>query len=101
MENKIQDYVSGAWVQAHAEEVEAVQPMLKYLVEQLGYSKNQIQAHPQVRVKRRPSDKQGYPMDIVVYTDETKKVIKMIIFFLSKLLFRSNELIKRRQNIKI
>lgn len=78
-EDKIQDYISGAWVHAKPEEVQAVQPMLRFLVDQLGYSKSQIQAHPQVRVKRRPSDKQGYPMDIVVYTDETKKVLKMII----------------------
>jgi type I restriction enzyme M protein len=42
-------------------------------VDDYGYDKNQIQTHPQYRVKVRPSDtKKEYPVDIAVFTDRQK-----------------------------
>lgn len=58
----IEDYVSGVEVKASAEEVQAVQPFEKILVEDYGYPKEMITTHPQYRVKVRPSDnKKEYP----------------------------------------
>lgn len=42
-ENIIVDYVSGLEIRKKPEEIEAVQPFLKQLVEDYGYSKEQIQ----------------------------------------------------------
>ena len=71
--DKIIDYISGLEVQAKPEEIEAVQPFLKQLVEDYGYPKDVIIAHPQYRVKVRPSDvKKEYPVDIAVFKDSKK-----------------------------
>jgi len=68
MAEKIIDFISGKEVQATPEEVEAVQPFAKTLVEDYGYCKNQIQTHPQYHVQVRPSDlKKEYPVDIAVF----------------------------------
>ena len=64
---QIIDYISGKLVNATPEEVNAVQPMLKVLVDDYDYPSEMLQAHPQVRVKASPSDKKGYPIDIAVY----------------------------------
>lgn len=65
---KIVDFISGKDVQATPEEVEAVQPFAHILVEDYGYSKDQIQTHPQYRVQVRPSDMvKEYPVDIAVF----------------------------------
>lgn len=70
---KIIDYISGNPVNATPEEVEAVQPFLKILVEDYGYPKTRIMAHPQFRVKVRPSDeRKEYPVDIAVFSDDNK-----------------------------
>lgn len=48
MANKIIDYISGIEVEAKPEEIEAVQPFSKTLVEDYGYPKargQQIQVH--------------------------------------------------------
>ncbi len=58
-DNKIIDYISGIEVNATPEETEAVQVFSKQLVEDYGYSKQQIQTRPQYRVKSRPSDTKG------------------------------------------
>lgn len=69
----IVDYISGEQVKATPEEIEAVQIFAKQLVEDYGYSKEQIQTRPQYRVKIRPSDtKKEYPIDIAVFTDAEK-----------------------------
>ena len=52
----IQDYVSGMEVRAAPEEVQAVQPLSRILVEDYGYPKELLVTHPQHRVKIRPSD---------------------------------------------
>ena len=55
-ENTIIDYVSGTYVKGTAEEIEAVQPFSRKLVEDYGYPIENIMTHPQHRVKARPSD---------------------------------------------
>lgn len=52
----IEDYVSGIEVKATPEEVQAVQPFEKILVDDYGYPKETLITHPQYRVKVRPSD---------------------------------------------
>lgn len=79
--NQIKDYASGLLVNATPEEVDAVQPFEKILIDDYGYPKDMVQAHPQIRVKSHPSDKKGYPIDIAVYeigADGTKK-LKMVV----------------------
>lgn len=63
------DFISGLQVKETPEEVEAVQPFSKILVDDYGYPKDHIQTRPQYRVKVRPSDKKKeYPVDIAVFT---------------------------------
>ncbi|MBE7034612.1 MAG: restriction endonuclease subunit M [Ruminococcaceae bacterium] len=80
-ENKIIDYISGLEVQGTPEEINAVQPFSKILVEDYNYPKNMVQTHPQVRVKASPSDKKGYPIDIAVYDVDNggNKYLKMVV----------------------
>jgi type I restriction enzyme M protein len=67
------DYISGNEVRATPEERDAVQVFSKILVEDYGYPKENIQTHPQWRVKARPSDtKKEYPVDIIVFEDDKK-----------------------------
>jgi len=69
MEGYIIDYISGNHVKGTPEEIEAVQPFSKKLVEDYGYPTANIMTHPQYRVKVRPSDvKKEYPVDIAVFT---------------------------------
>ncbi|SHJ45499.1 hypothetical protein [Fibrobacter sp. UWP2] len=75
MENKIQDIVSGRYVNATPEEVGAVQPFAKILLEDYGYPKDMLVTHPQVRVKASPSDKKGYPIDIAV--EDAPKLVEI------------------------
>ena len=81
MSEKIIDYISGIEVNATPEEIGAVQPFSKILVEDYGYPKDMIQTHPQVRVKSSPSDKRGYPIDIAVYElgPDGKKHLKIVV----------------------
>ena len=67
------DYISGAEVKATPEEIQAIQPFAKMLVEDYGYPKELITTHPQYRVKVRPSDtKKEYPVDIAVFSATQK-----------------------------
>lgn len=69
-DDRIKDYISGMPVKATPEEVEAVQPFSKILVLDYGYPIENIQTHPQWRVKVRPSDtKKEYPVDIAIFTE--------------------------------
>lgn len=69
-EGYLADYISGSQVRSTPEEVEAVQPYAKKLVEDYGYPIANIVTHPQYRVKVRPSDvKKEYPVDIAVFSD--------------------------------
>jgi len=67
------DYISGEQVKATPEEIEAVQVFSKQLIQDYGYSKDQIQTRPQYRVKANPSDTaKSYPLDIIVFSDNQK-----------------------------
>ena len=69
-EGYLTDYISGSQVRSTPEEVEAVQPYAKKLVEDYGYPIANIVTHPQYRVKVRPSDvNKEYPVDIAVFSD--------------------------------
>jgi len=69
----VRDYISGQWVKSGVKEhEEAVNIFSQRLVEELGYSKNQIQTIPQFRVKISPSGQEKYPVDITVFRDEKK-----------------------------
>lgn len=72
-EGYIIDYISGLQVKKTPEEVEAIQVFSKILVEDYGYPKENIQTHPQYRVKAYPSDTQyKYPIDITVFSNSKK-----------------------------
>nr|BBN51385.1 N-6 DNA methylase [Halimeda borneensis] len=74
MKKKLIDFISGLEVPATSEEIEAVQVFAKQLIEDYGYSKQQITTHPQFRVKATPSDTVGkYPVDIAVFLNANKK----------------------------
>lgn len=69
----VRDYISGQVLKAGPEEVDAVQVFARRLVEDYEYSKDQIQAHPQFRVRKRPSDEQkSYPVDIAIFKTDSK-----------------------------
>lgn len=67
------DFITGEPVIATPEEVNAVQPFVKRLVEDFGYSKQEIITHPQYRIRRRPSDEsKSYPVDLAVFSSDAK-----------------------------
>jgi type I restriction enzyme M protein len=69
----VRDYISGQWIKSGVKEhEEAVNIFSQRLVEELGYSKDQIQTIPQFRVKVSPSGQEKYPVDITVFRDEKK-----------------------------
>lgn len=78
---RIIDFVSGKPVEAKPEEMEAVQPFCRMLVEDYHYPKKEIIAHPQLRVRANPSDSQGYPVDIAVFEGKGtgNEKLKMIV----------------------
>ena len=64
----VTDFISGRQVRATPEEVDAVQVFARRLVEDYGYEKEQVQTHPQYRVRARPSDQdRSFPVDIAVF----------------------------------
>ena len=72
--NEILDFISGKKVKAKPEEIEAVQPFSKILVEEYNYPKDNITTHPQFRVSIRPSDTHSsYPVDIAIFNNKQKK----------------------------
>lgn len=72
-EGQIQDFVSGHWVKAGPEEVDAVQIFSRRLIEDYDYPKAHIQTRPQFRVRKRPSDEdKSYPVDIAVFRNSSR-----------------------------
>ena len=72
-EGQIQDFVSGHWVKASPEEVDAVQIFSRRLIEDYDYPKSHIQTRPQYRVRKRPSDEEkSYPVDIAVFKNSRR-----------------------------
>ena len=61
------DFISKIEVEAKREEVEAVQPFSKELVELYKYPKKNIRTRPQYRVRARPEGSKSYPVDIIVF----------------------------------
>lgn len=81
-EGYIIDYISGLQVKETPEEIEAVQPFSKILVDDYGYPKEYVHTRPQYRVKARPSDKKKeYPVDIAVFTspEHSESTIYIIV----------------------
>ena len=69
----ILDFISKLPVRATSEEIDAVQVFSRRLVDDLGYSREQIQTRPQHRVRIRPSDSpKSYPVDIAVFAGESR-----------------------------
>ena len=70
---QIQDFVSGHWVKAGPEEVDAVQIFSRRLIEDYDHPKSHIQTRPQFRVRKRPSDEEKfYPVDIAVFKNSRR-----------------------------
>lgn len=70
----LSDYITGEPVRATPEERDAVQVMLRRLVDDFNYPKSHIQSHPQHRVRKSPSDASGsYPVDIAVFSSASKQ----------------------------
>lgn len=69
---RVIDFISGQEIPATPEEVGAVQPFARQLVEDYGYPKASIRTRPQWHVKARPSDRtKKYPVDIAVFKGES------------------------------
>ena len=67
----VRDYIFGQWVKSGVKEhEEAVNIFSQRLVEELGYSKDQIQTIPQFRVKVSPSGQEKYPVDPTIHIFE-------------------------------
>ncbi len=72
-EGQIQDFVSGHWVKAGPEEIDAVQIFSRRLVEDYDYPRSHVQTRPQFRVRKRPSDEEkSYPVDIAVFKNSRR-----------------------------
>lgn len=66
-EDEIVDCVADIPVKATPEEVEAVQPFARRLMEEFGYPKSHLRTRPQFRVKEAPSGQEKWPVDIAVF----------------------------------
>lgn len=70
-DGKLVDYVSGVLIPAKPEEMLAVQPFARQLVEDYGYPKSHLHTRPQWHVKASPSDfAKSYPVDIAVFSGD-------------------------------
>lgn len=70
--DRIVDVVSKREIPATPEELEAVQPFARQLIEDYGYPASHLRTRPQWHVKASPSDKaKKYPVDIAVFESET------------------------------
>lgn len=83
------DYVSGQIVPAGDEEINATQTLSRYLVEELGWSRNNIRTRPQWMTPKTPSEAtkrelhqtfKGFPCDIVLFNsvEQTPENIRII-----------------------
>lgn len=74
------DYITGDSIRSTPEERDAVQVMLRRLVDDYGYPKSHIQSHPQHRVRRSPSDNSGtFPVDIAVFSSPAKRESDLLL----------------------
>ena len=72
-EGSLEDFITGQWVKDTPEEREAVQVFARKLVEEYHYPKSFITTRPQFRVKVSPSGQPKYPVDIAVFTSQSKQ----------------------------
>ena len=70
-EGYVRDYITDKWVKAKPEEIEAKQVFAKRLVEEYGYSKDQVQTQPEFRIQK--GSRLIGPADIVVFKDKKDK----------------------------
>ena len=71
-DGRITDIISGRKIPATPEEVEAVQPFIRQLLDDYGYPKEHLRTRPQWHVKTSPSDRaRSYPVDIAVFDSDT------------------------------
>lgn len=78
--NTLIDYISGKRVNDTPEERDAVQVILRRLVDDFNYPKDHIQSHPQHRVRKSPSGSSGsYPVDVAVFSSASKQELMMIV----------------------
>lgn len=63
----VRDFIADVEVRATKEEIDAVQVFARRLVEDYGYLKQEIQTHPQYKVRQRPSGSKWFPIDIAVF----------------------------------
>lgn len=69
--DRLIDFLTGKEIRANKEEVESVQPLLRKLVNQLGYDKKRIRATASPhRLKQSPGSSITYPLDIAIFKDE-------------------------------
>ena len=75
MKSVVIDVLSGRQIIAGDEERDATQPLVRYLVQDLGWDPGQIITRPQWRVPKTPSGSRssGYPVDIAIF-DASKNV---------------------------
>ncbi|MGH2747786.1 MAG: N-6 DNA methylase [Actinomycetota bacterium] len=65
----IHDRISGRLIIAGQEEIDATQPLLEALVDELGWDPGQIVSRPQWRVPASPSAKRKWPVDVAIFDD--------------------------------
>lgn len=74
MKNTVVDKASGRLITAGREEIDAVQPLLEILIDEAGWSANQIVSRPhQWKVPSSPSQKRQWPVDIAIF-DQSSNV---------------------------
>jgi type I restriction enzyme M protein len=78
----VTDFASRRSVRGTAEEVHALQAFARRLVEDYGYSRDQIQTHPQFRVIRKSHTDQetSFPVGIAIF--KTKRKVEEELFIL-------------------
>jgi type I restriction enzyme M protein len=69
----IVDKASGRIVSAGPEEVQATQPLLDILINEAGWSINQLISRPQWRVPPSPSDTRRWPVDIAIFDEPANR----------------------------
>jgi type I restriction enzyme M protein len=60
-------------------EAEIVEELRQRLVKELGYPEECVQTKPQYRIRLRPSDKKGYPVDIAVFRNPRRRDDDLVI----------------------
>lgn len=92
-EGYIIDFISGLQVKESPEEIDAVQPFSKILVDDYGYPKSHIHTRPQYRVKVRPSDKKKN-IPLISQCSPAKFMMKIVYTLLLSVKRRIEEMVE-------